>query len=50
MAFGLGRLAVLESKLDIYEDLSKDEWMRKLKNEDLEQLKQVMEFDTCSKK
>jgi tetratricopeptide (TPR) repeat protein len=33
-----------------YEDLSKDEWMRKLKNEDLEQLKQVMEFDTCSKK
>ena len=24
MAFGLGRLAVLESKLDIYEDLSKE--------------------------
>ena len=24
MAFGLGKLAVLESKLDIYEDLSKE--------------------------
>ena len=24
MAFGFGRLAVLESKLDIYEDLSKE--------------------------